>query len=101
MARISHPVGIAAGSPTIEREEDPMKARSLLTAVGYAKAPRATLFLKHPVKAASAWVAYRAAKKAAPKRTTTAVAALGAAAAAAAVVPFAVKAARGLTNRAS
>lgn len=68
-----------------------MKTRSLLSAIGWVKAPKATLFLKHPVKAASAWVAYRAAKKAAPKRKKTA-AAVGVGAAAAAVAPFAMKA---------
>lgn len=62
-------------------------ATKALTAIGYAKAPKATLFLKHPVKAASAWVAYRAAKKAAPKRRT-----LATATAAALAVPLAWKA---------
>lgn len=69
-----------------------MKTRSLLYAIGWAKAPKATLFFKHPVKAASAWVAYRAAKKAAPKRKKTAAAVGVGAAAAAAVAPFAMKA---------
>lgn len=69
-----------------------MKTRTLLSAIGYAKAPKATMFLKHPVKAASAWVAYRAAKKAAPKRQKTVVAAAGAAAAVAAFAPIAMKA---------
>lgn len=61
-------------------------ATKALTAIGYAKAPKATLFLKHPVKATSAWIAFRAARKAAPKRRT-----LAKAAAAAVAVPLALK----------
>ena len=70
-----------------------MKATTLLSAIGYAKAPRATSFLKHPVKAVAALMAYRAAKKAAPRRMKTAMA-VGAAAATAVVAPMAVKALR-------
>lgn len=60
----------------------------ILTAVGYVKAPKATTMLKHPVKGASALIAYKAARKAAPARARRAVGA----AVALLAVPFAVKA---------
>lgn len=60
----------------------------LLTAVGYVKAPKATMLLRHPVRGASAFLAYKAAKKAAPGRARRAVGA----AAALLAVPLAVKA---------
>lgn len=59
----------------------------VLTAVGYVKAPKATLFVRHPLRGGAALLAYRAAKKSAPQRRMRAVVA---AAAAAAAVPMAV-----------
>lgn len=53
-------------------------AKTMLAAVGYTKAPKATFLLRHPVKSASALLAWRAAKRAAPR--TRAVAAATAAA---------------------
>lgn len=69
-----------------------MKTSTLLTAVGYAKAPRATFFLKHPVKAVGAWMAWRAAKKRAPANVRKVAVAAGAVAATAVVAPLAAKA---------
>lgn len=68
--------------------------KKFLTAVGFAKAPRATLFLKKPAQVASAWVAWAAAKKAAPRNSKTVIAAVGTAVAAAVVAPLAIKAMR-------
>lgn len=59
----------------------------VLTAVGYAKAPKATLLIRHPLKGGAAILAYRAARKAAPQRRLRAVVA---GAAAAAAVPLVV-----------
>lgn len=49
-------------------------AKTMLAAVGYAKAPKATFLFRHPVKSVSALVAWRAARRAAPTTRTVAVA---------------------------
>lgn len=59
----------------------------VLTAVGYVKAPKATLLLRHPVKGGAALMAYRAARRSAPQRRWRA---MMAGAAAAAAVPLVV-----------
>lgn len=53
--------------------------KKALKAIGYAKAPKATLFLTHPIKATSAYLAYRAAKKAAPRKFGRAIGVMAAA----------------------
>lgn len=69
--------------------------KKVLTAVGLVKAPKTTLFLKKPVKAAAAWVALAAGRKVAPKGTKRVVkAVVGTALAAAVVAPLAAKAYR-------
>jgi hypothetical protein len=59
----------------------------VLTAVGYVKAPKVTLLIRHPLRGGAALLAYRAAKRSAPQRRLRAMIA---AAAAAAAVPVAV-----------
>ncbi len=61
-------------------------ANRVLSAVGYARAPKATFLLKHPPKGAAALLAYRVARRAAPRRRT-----LAAATATAVVVPLALR----------
>jgi hypothetical protein len=73
-----------------------MKTRTLLSAAGYAKAPKTTFFLKHPWKALTGWLAFRTIRKSVTGKAGRAAVAAGAVAATAAVAaPFAIKAVKG------